>query len=318
MGVARVFEATVVVPTYDHGPTLRHSVGSALRQTVDDIEVLIVGDGMPDDAREVALELGRSDERVRVLVNPKGESRGELHRHAALGEARGQLVFYLSDDDLWFPDHLESMTASTAAAGADFVHAPPIWRMGDGSHYRWIVDLAQSRYRQLLFERANRVPLSSCAHTLAAYRDLPHGWRVTPPGEYTDAWMWRQFAEQPGTVFACSLRPTVLHLPSSLRAGRTPGERLDELAACVAMLEDPARRLELMTELFESELERLTWLETRSWELEEWLADREEAIAWQGQRADRAEAMIQSMRASARWRAGERLARLRNRLISRR
>jgi GalNAc5-diNAcBac-PP-undecaprenol beta-1,3-glucosyltransferase len=134
MGVARVFEATVVVPTYDHGPTLRHSVGSALRQTVDDIEVLIVGDGMPDDAREVALELERSDERVRVLVNPKGESRGELHRHAALGEARGRLVFYLSDDDLWFPDHVESMTASLAAAGADFVHAPPIWRMDDGSH----------------------------------------------------------------------------------------------------------------------------------------------------------------------------------------
>ena len=37
--------ATILVPTHDHGPTLRASVASALRQTVSDIEVFIVGDG---------------------------------------------------------------------------------------------------------------------------------------------------------------------------------------------------------------------------------------------------------------------------------
>jgi Glycosyl transferase family 2 len=317
MATLRDLQATVLVPTHDHGPTLEHSVGSALRQTVESIEVILVGDGMPDAAREVARAVERSDERVRLIDKPKGESRGELHRHAALGGARGRFVLYLSDDDLWFPDHVEAICETFESTGADFVHAPPVWRMGDGSYYRWIVDLAQERYRRLIFEQANRVPLSSGAHTLDAYEGLPHGWRVTPAGEYTDAWMWRQIAEQPGTTFACSLRPTVLHLPSSLRDGWTPERRLAELCECAQMLEDPARRLQMLSELFESELERLTWFETHGWELEEWVANREAAIEWHAEEVRRREATIEAMRSSRRWRLGEQAARVLRRLTRR-
>jgi hypothetical protein len=46
--------ATVLIPTHDHGPTLRYSVAAALAQTVKDIEVFIVGDGMREAARDVA------------------------------------------------------------------------------------------------------------------------------------------------------------------------------------------------------------------------------------------------------------------------
>jgi len=310
MGAHGNFRATVVVPTHDHGATLRYSVGSALRQTVEDIEVLIVGDGMPDRAREVAAELERADGRIRLFDDPKGERLGELHRHVALKEARAPVVLYLSDDDLWFPEHVETMLATLDSSGADFVHASPIWRMGDGTYYRWIVDLAQEPYRQLIFDGKNRLGLSSAGHTLDAYRRLPHGWRPAPGDQYSDAWMWRQFAEQPDVSFVCTTAPTVLHLPSSVRPGWTPEERLTEMATCAEMLTDPARRLAFLTELYESELDRLTWLETRSWELEEWVADRERAIAFQAERAERAEATVQTMRASRRWRAGERLRRV--------
>jgi len=219
--------------------------------------------------------------------------------HATMTEARGRLVFYLSDDDLWFPEHIETMTATFDATGADFVHAPPVWRLGDGSYYRWIVDLAKKPYRQLIYRHANRVPLSSGSHTLAAYRALPEGWRVTPPGEWTDAWMWRQFADQPGTKFACSDRPTVLHFPSSGRESWTVDERLTELADHTAMLGDPRRRLELLMQLFEADQERLAWFETHNWDLDDWLENRQELIG--------------HMRESKRWRAGERVAQLRRR-----
>ena len=310
MGAYGNFRATVVVPTHDHGATLRHSVGSALRQTVEDIEVLIVGDGMPDQAREVAVEVADSDRRVRLFDNPKGERLGELHRHAALEKARAPVVLYLSDDDLWFPEHVETMVAALDSSGADFVHASPIWRMGDGTYYRWIVDLAQEPYRQLIFKGENRLGLSSGGHTLDAYRRLPHGWRSAPKDQYSDAWMWRQFAEQPNVTFVCTTAPTVLHLPSSVRPDWTAEQRLTELATCAEMLTDPAQRLALLTNLYESELDRLTWLETRGWELEGWVADRERAIAWQAERAERAESTVQAMRASRRWRIGERVRRV--------
>ena len=91
--------ATVLIPTYNHGSLLRYSVASALRQTVRDLEIFIVGDGVPDATREIVAEL-QHDPRVRFFDNPKGPRHGELHRHAALRQASGEIVCYLSDDDL--------------------------------------------------------------------------------------------------------------------------------------------------------------------------------------------------------------------------
>jgi len=99
--------ATVLIPTYNHAPTLLHSTRSALAQTVREIEVFIVGDGMSPDTAAAADELERADPRVRVFRFPKGPRHGEIHRHAALFEARGAIVCYLSDDDLWLPNHVK-------------------------------------------------------------------------------------------------------------------------------------------------------------------------------------------------------------------
>ena len=53
--------ATVLIPTHDHGRTLGFAVHSALAQTEDDLEVLIVGDGASEETREVALALQAGD-----------------------------------------------------------------------------------------------------------------------------------------------------------------------------------------------------------------------------------------------------------------
>ena len=60
--------ATVLVPTHDHGPTLRRSIATTLAQTVSDLEVLVVGDGAPDITRELMAELTSSDHVVMFFV----------------------------------------------------------------------------------------------------------------------------------------------------------------------------------------------------------------------------------------------------------
>ncbi len=59
------------------------------------------------------------------------------------------------------------------------------------------MDLALEPFRRLMLRGMNHIPLSCGAHTLAAYRRLPHGWRTTPPELATDLYMWQQFLEQP-------------------------------------------------------------------------------------------------------------------------
>src|SRR6266849_3725591 len=101
--------ATILIPTHDHGPTLRASIASALRQTISEIEVFVLGDGVPDETRDIMADILKTDERVRFFDNPKDERLGELHRPVALEIAKGRIVCYLADDDLYFPGHVEHM-----------------------------------------------------------------------------------------------------------------------------------------------------------------------------------------------------------------
>ena len=230
--------ATVLIPTHDHGPTLRHSVATALTQSVKDIEIFIVGDGMPEAARDVARSVARLDPRIRLFERPKAPRHGETLRHEALREATGQAVCYLSDDDLWMPDHVETMLA--LLEHCDFANALPLYldrRQGLGS---WTIVLERDYFRQLILSGTNRIPLSCAAHTLDMYRKLPHGWRTTPTGTPTDFYMWQQCLAEPDCRAKSAARPTVLVFPSPTRKDMTAAERAEELAEWSGRITGPA------------------------------------------------------------------------------
>ena len=235
--------ATVVVPTFDHGPTLERSIPTALAQTVSDIEVFVVGDGVPDVTRDIMARLVAQDRRVRFFDNPKGPGNGEVNRAAALREARGRIVAYLSDDDLWMPEHLEELEG--LLADADFAHTYPIRIEPDGAVADWNVDLSLGWYRGAMLDGTNFVPLACGGHTLDLYRRLPHGWRTRPQGIWSDLYMWQQILSVPGVRAVSGSRPTVLHLPSSLRRGWPVERRLEELDRWVARMAERGWREEL-------------------------------------------------------------------------
>ncbi|MEO8034986.1 MAG: glycosyltransferase family 2 protein [Acidobacteriota bacterium] len=231
--------ATVLIPTHDHGETLRYSVPTALRQSVVDIEVFIVGDGVPDITREVARELAAADPRVRFFDFAKGESRGELYRHQVLQEASGEIVCYLFDDDLWLPDHIAVMRE--LLQHADFAFSMPVVVSTRGFLTPWFVDLSRPLHRRLFTD-----PLSStssvptcAAHTMALYRRLPQGWRATPRGLAPDKYMWAQCLEDPATVARSASRPTAILFPDPPRRTWPASRRLEELAAWSRELDDP-------------------------------------------------------------------------------
>ena len=93
---------TVVIPTHDRPGLLVEAVESALSQTVDDLEVVVVDDGSLDPVRLAG------DARLRVVrLHPNRG--GAAARNAGLESARGRWVTYLDDDDLLLPHHAELM-----------------------------------------------------------------------------------------------------------------------------------------------------------------------------------------------------------------
>jgi GalNAc5-diNAcBac-PP-undecaprenol beta-1,3-glucosyltransferase len=218
--------ATVLIPTHDHGRLLLRSVPSVLAQTVTELEVFVVGDGAPDETRELMAELVAADERVRFFDNPKGERLGEAHRQAALQEARGEIVCYLSDDDVWLPGHVEEL--QRLLAEADLAHTLSFAIDADRLHVVRI-DVSREFHREVLLGGDSRIHHSITGHTMELYRRLPGGWRPAPRGTYSDLYFWQRLLSLPGTRAVSGTRPTVLHFPGDLRTGGTIDERLAEI-----------------------------------------------------------------------------------------
>ncbi len=222
--------ATVLIPTHEHVEPLRHALASAQAQTLRDIEVFVVGDGVSDATRALVAGFSAADPRIRFFDFPKGPRKGELHRHAALQHARGRFVAYLGDDDIWFPDHLATLDALLAEA--DFGHTLQVGIDAECRVVAIAADLTNAAYRaRMLAELFNGFDFTFAGHTLAAYRRLPHGWRTTPPEfPWTDLYMWRQFLAEPWCRARSAMVPTGINTWTHQRPHLSDRERADELA----------------------------------------------------------------------------------------
>ena len=93
---------TVVIATYNRAALVTEAIDSVLRQSYRDLEVVVCDDGSTDDtaARVRALE-----DRVRY-VSLAHTGRPGSPRNRGIENARGELIAFLDDDDVWQPEKL--------------------------------------------------------------------------------------------------------------------------------------------------------------------------------------------------------------------
>jgi GalNAc5-diNAcBac-PP-undecaprenol beta-1,3-glucosyltransferase len=220
--------AIIMIPTHNHALMLPHAIRSAQQQTVSDVRIAVLGDGVGNDTRDVMADFIAADSRIDFLDLPKAGRTGEPHRHHYLSSVgAADIVTYLSDDDLMLPEHVEVML--DALARLDFTHGAPGYINEHGTLCSDPVDFADPETARLEFAMS-LVSLTGLGHTLEAYRRLPYGWRSTPKGTYTDQYMVQQFLSQPWCRAGAADRLTVVRLPDTLRQEMTAQQRADELA----------------------------------------------------------------------------------------
>lgn len=101
---ARSPAVSIITPAYNAKAYLEDAVRSALAQTFDDFELLIVDDGSSDGTLDLARKLAQQDARVHALATDHvGVSAA---RNIGMRRARGRYFALLDSDDTWFPDFL--------------------------------------------------------------------------------------------------------------------------------------------------------------------------------------------------------------------
>jgi glycosyltransferase involved in cell wall biosynthesis len=217
--------ATVIVPTTgNRGSLLIHSIKSIQNQTINDIEIFIIGDGVEEDTKSVINELLMNDKRIKFFDHPKHARRGEPYRHEALKKSNGQSIFYLCDRDLMMPNHIASLLEILNSH--NFVSSTFIDVKKDHSLNidQWVYYFGPGG--NLPPNRRMTGTLSCVAHTREMYFNLDYGWRTTPLDQYTDVYMWRQFLENVKCRPFSSPLPTILYF----KRGDYPGDPIEDRA----------------------------------------------------------------------------------------
>jgi len=232
--------ATVLIPTTgDRGPLLPYSVGSVLAQTIRDLEVFIVGDGLTDSSREIVAALMKADNRIRLFDFPKHVRRGEPHRHEVLAGARGDIVCYLCDRDLMLPHHVATLL--DLLKEGNFAHT--LWSgiQEDGRvELMHRIQLNRAAHRKAFIEGRVGIGLSFVGHTRALYWNLREGWETTPNGVATDWYMWKKFLSHPDCTPVSSDILTCLYFKRGAHPGWPVAQRLQELQEWSRKMQDPS------------------------------------------------------------------------------
>lgn len=102
---------SILLPTHNRRRYLGEALASALRQTHNHLEIFVVRDG----GQEVA-DVVDSFQDARVIFIDRKENRGKPYSlNEALSQARGKYIAYLDDDDVYYPNHVETLVKALEA-----------------------------------------------------------------------------------------------------------------------------------------------------------------------------------------------------------
>lgn len=103
---------SIIIPVYNGSNYMREAIDSALAQTYCNIEVIVVNDGSTDITEEIALSYG---DQIRYYAKENGGVSSALN--LGIEVMRGEYFSWLSHDDAYFPDKIESQVKALCAAG---------------------------------------------------------------------------------------------------------------------------------------------------------------------------------------------------------
>jgi glycosyltransferase involved in cell wall biosynthesis len=204
---------SVVVPTYRRPELLKRALESVLAQTYENLEVLVVGDQCPS-VDDVIASIGDWRVRHSNLPTHHGDGGASPRNFALKVMARGTLIAYLDDDNLWRPDHLESLV--------DLLASNPARTFAFASLVFGGETIICRRPRLMQIDTSALLHRSFLPERFGYWRGHAEPWGVAHDWELVSRWE--------GEPWAASLRPTVSYtLEQSQR-----GERLREAVRSVA------------------------------------------------------------------------------------
>lgn len=124
------YSVSIIVPVYNAESTLEKCLDSIFKQTLDNIELILVDDGSVDSSPAICDRLAHEHDNVCVLHCKNGGP--SAARNAGIPSARGKYTAFVDSDDIVRPDMFERLFSEAERSGADVVFCD--YYKTNGSH----------------------------------------------------------------------------------------------------------------------------------------------------------------------------------------
>ena len=98
---------SIIVPVYNVEKYLKRCMDTLQNQTYENIEIILVDDGSPDDCQQLCDENARKDSRVKV-IHKSNEGLG-MARNSGFEIATGSYIVFVDSDDYVTEDMCEKL-----------------------------------------------------------------------------------------------------------------------------------------------------------------------------------------------------------------
>lgn len=110
---------SIIIPTLNRPTLVREAIKSALQQTYQDIEIVVVNDGGESLSSLIA---SFNDKRV-VYTEHKTNQGLPNARNTGINISKGTYIAYLDDDDIYYPFHIESLVNALDQSGSQVAYS---------------------------------------------------------------------------------------------------------------------------------------------------------------------------------------------------
>ena len=118
-------KVSVVVPIYKVEKYLDRCVQSLFNQMYENLEIILVDDGSPDNCPAMCDEYAKVDSRVKVVHKPNGGLPDA--RNAGMDVATGEYLLFVDSDDWIEPQTAAELVQIIEENNVDFVNFRAVW-----------------------------------------------------------------------------------------------------------------------------------------------------------------------------------------------
>lgn len=106
---------SIIVPVYKVEEYIARCVESILAQTYQNMQIILVDDGSPDNSVQICQEYAKDDNRIEIV---RQENQGvSVARNNGIDHAAGEYICFVDSDDYIMPNYVSRLVESIESDG---------------------------------------------------------------------------------------------------------------------------------------------------------------------------------------------------------